>query len=264
MTALPGEATVHPMLLSLAGRTALVTGGGRGIGRAVSLLFGRLGARVVVGYARDERSARGTVEALRAAGAEATAISADLGRDGEPERLVRDAEASLGPLDVLVVNHGIWRRASIDTMAPGDWDETLRVNLGAARALCAEAARRMLPRGKGAIVIVASTAGQRGEAHHSHYAASKGALIAFTQSLAAELGPRGIRVNSVAPGWVLTDMSREALEGAEGQAIAASIPLGRPGRPEEIAGPVAFLASDLASYMHGTVLSVNGGSVMVF
>jgi 3-oxoacyl-[acyl-carrier protein] reductase len=121
----------------------------------------------------------------------------------------------------------------------------------------------MLPRRRGVIVTIASTAGQRGEAHHSHYAASKGALIAFTKSLAAELAPGGIRVNGVAPGWVLTDMSRGALAGDGGRESLAKIPLGRPGTPEEIAGPVAFLASDLASYLYGEILSVNGGAVMV-
>jgi 3-oxoacyl-[acyl-carrier protein] reductase len=113
------------------------------------------------------------------------------------------------------------------------------------------------------MVLVASTAGQRGEAGHSHYAAAKGALIAFAKSLAKEIGPSGIRVNVVAPGWVQTDMTREALKSPEGRVVVDAIPLGRVARPEEIAGPVAFLASDLASYMHGHVLSVNGGSVMV-
>jgi len=252
------------MLLSFAGRAALVTGGGRGIGRAVSLLFGRLGARVAVAYGHDAAAARGTVDDLRAAGAAALALEAELSREGEAERLVREAEQALGPLDILVVNHGIWKRASIEEMTPEQWDETLRVNLSSARGLCAEAARRMLPRGSGAIVVVASTSGQRGEPHYSHYSASKGALIALVRSLGAELGPRGIRVNAVAPGWVLTDMSRAALQTAEGRSdVVSTIPLGRPGTPEEIAGPIAFLASDLASYMHGNVLSVNGGAVMI-
>jgi len=251
------------MLLSLAGRAALVTGGGRGIGRAVSLLFGRLGARVAVAYGHDAEAARDTVERLRAAGADAFALEADLARGGESERLVREAERVLGSLDILVVNHGIWKRAPIEEMTPEQWDETLSVNLSSARGLCAEAARLMLPRRSGAIVVVASTAGQRGEPYHSHYAASKGALLALVQSLGAELGPRGIRVNAVAPGWVLTDMSREALQTSDGEDDVAAIPLGRPGTPEEIAGPIAFLASDLASYMHGNVLSVNGGAVMI-
>jgi 3-oxoacyl-[acyl-carrier protein] reductase len=249
-------------MLSLAGRTALVTGGGRGIGRAVSTLFGRLGARVALAWAQDEAAARDVVRTLRAEGSDAVALGADLSQDGEAERLVRDAEEALGPLDILVVNHGIWRRAPIDTMTSQQWEETLTVNLGSARALCAEAARRMLSRGAGVIVLVASTSGQRGEPYYAHYAASKAGLLALTKSLASELGPRGIRVNAVAPGWVLTDMSRAALDGAERADILDRIPLGRVGRPEEIAGPVAFLASDLASYMHGHVLSVNGGAVM--
>jgi 3-oxoacyl-[acyl-carrier protein] reductase len=250
-------------MLSLAGRTALVTGGSRGIGRAVCVLFGRLGARVAVAYARDESAARDTVRQIEATGATAVALRADLAKDGEAERLVARAEEALGPLDVLVANHGIWKRAPIDTMTPAEWDEMVRVNLTSVQALCAEAARRMAPRGTGALVLVSSTAGQRGEPFHAHYAATKGAVIALAKSLGSELGPRGIRVNCVAPGWVMTDMSREALETAPGDSVRRMIPLGRPGTPEEIAGPVAFLASDLASYMHGHVLSVNGGAVMV-
>ena len=249
-------------MLTLAGKSALVTGGSRGIGRAVCVLFGRLGVRVALAYARDEKAARKAVAEVEAAGSTAVALRADLARDGEAERLVARAEEALGPLDVLVASHGIWKRAPIDTMTPAEWDETVRTDLTSARALCSEAARRMVPRGSGAIVLVASTAGQRGEPFHSHYAAAKGGVIALARSLASELGPRGIRVNCVAPGWVMTDMTRAAIEGAAGGTILRAIALGRPGTPEEIAGPVAFLASDLASYMHGQVLSVNGGAVM--
>ena len=250
-------------MLTLAGRTALVTGGSRGIGRAACVLFGRLGAKVAVAYARDEKAAREVVAEIERAGSKAVALRADLARDKEAERLLEKAEKALGPLDVLVASHGIWKRAPIDTMTAAQWDETVRTNLTSVRALCSEAARRMIPRGSGAIVLVASTAGQRGEPFYSHYAASKGAVIALIRSLGSELGPRGIRVNGVAPGWVTTDMSREAIEGAAGAAILKAIPLGRPGTPEEIAGPVAFLASDLAVYLHGQVLQVNGGAVMV-
>ena len=250
-------------MLTLAGKTALVTGGSRGIGRAVCVLFGRLGARVAVAYARDEKAARQVVAEIESAGSTAVALRADLARDKEAERLVAKAEKALGPLDVLVASHGIWKRAPIETMRPAEWDEMVRTNLTSVRALCSEAARRMAPRGSGTIVLVASTAGQRGEPFHSHYAATKGGVIALTRSLGSELGPRGIRVNCVAPGWVMTDMSRAAIEGSGGAAIRRAIPLGRPGTPEEIAGPVAFLASDLAGYLHGQVLQVNGGAVMV-
>jgi 3-oxoacyl-[acyl-carrier protein] reductase len=250
-------------MLTLAGRNALVTGGSRGIGRAVSSLFGRLGARVAIGYARDEDAARAAAAEVEAAGSRAVCLPADLAVPGEAGRLVARAEEALGPLDVVVLNHGIWKRAAIDTMTEAEWEETMRVNLFSVREACSEAVRRMKPRGRGAIVLVASTAGQRGEPFYSHYAASKGAVIAMTKSLASELGGTGLRVNCVSPGWVTTDMTRDAIAQAPDDAIRRAIPIGRPGEPEEIAGPVAFLASDLASYLHGQVLSVNGGAVMV-
>ena len=247
-------------MLTLAGRNALVTGASRGIGRHTALLMARLGARVAVGYGRDEAAAK---ETLAQTGGAGVVLGADLAKSGEAERLVARAEEALGPLDVLVANHGIWKRAPIDSMSAAQWDEMLATNLTAVRALTSEAARRMLARGRGSIVLVASTAGQRGEPFHSHYAASKGAILALTKSLGAELGPRGVRVNCVAPGWVMTEMSRAALESGPGETIRHAIPLGRPGTPDEIAGPIAFLASDLASYLHGQILSVNGGAVMI-
>jgi 3-oxoacyl-[acyl-carrier protein] reductase len=249
-------------MLTLSGRVALVTGGSRGIGRAIAVLFGRLGARVAVNYQADEAAARDTVAAVAAAGGKAIACRADLSSPDEAARLVSESEEGLGPLDILVVNHGIWKRAPIDAMTPAEWDETVRVNLGGAYAVCHHASRRMIPRRAGTIVTIASTSGQRGEAHYSHYSATKGAMLSFTKSLAAELAPHGIRVNGVAPGWVLTDMTREALRAADKDDIVRKIPLGRPATPEEIAGPVAFLASDLASYLYGEILSVNGGAVM--
>jgi len=250
-------------MLSLEGRRALVTGGSRGIGRAVSVLFAQLGAQLAIGYGHDREAAGETARQVEAAGSRALTLEADLARPGEGARLVARAEEALGPLDTLVLSHGIWKRAAIDAMTAEQWNETLHVNLGSVREACAEAARRMLPRGSGTIVLIASTAGQRGEPFYSHYAATKGALIALTKSLASELGGRGVRVNCVAPGWVLTDMSREALGPVTGDAIRKTIPLGRPGTPEEIAGPVAFLVSDLASYLHGQILAVNGGAVMI-
>jgi 3-oxoacyl-[acyl-carrier protein] reductase len=247
-------------MLSLEGQRVLVTGASRGIGRHTAWLMARLGARLALAYARDEAAARETLAGIRG---EAQLLGADLARDGEAERLVARAEEAIGPLDVLVANHGIWRRSAIERMTDDEWNETLLTNLASVRALCSEAARRMLGRGRGSIVLVASTAGQRGEPFYSHYAASKGAILALTKSLAAELGARGIRVNCVAPGWVATDMSQTALDGTRGDAIRRAIPLGRPGTPDEIAGPIAFLASEMASYLHGQILSVNGGAVMI-
>jgi 3-oxoacyl-[acyl-carrier protein] reductase len=249
-------------VLTLAGKSALVTGGGRGIGRAICVLFGQLGARVAVNYVRDETAARETVSTIERAGGEAYAAPADVSVPEEAGRLVAGAVERHGGLDIAVVNHGIWKPAPIDSMTPAQWEESLRVNVGGAYAVCHHAARHMMARRAGALVLVSSTAGQRGEAGYSHYAASKGALLAFGRSLAAELAPHGIRVNTVAPGWVLTDMTRHVFEGAGAAEAVRPIPLGRPATPEEIAGPVAFLASDLASYIWGEVLCVNGGAVM--
>jgi 3-oxoacyl-[acyl-carrier protein] reductase len=247
-------------MLSLAGRAALVTGGSRGIGRAVCALLSRLGARVAVGYHRDEAAA---AEAVREAGGGAFALRADLADPDQARVLVDESVRRLGTLDVVVVNHGIWKHAPIESMTAEQWAETQQVNLASAWAVCQQAARHMIPRRSGAMILVASTAGQRGEAEYAHYAASKGGMLALTKSLAAELAPHGIRVNGVAPGWVVTDMTRDALAGPGAAAALARIPLGRAGTPEEIAGPVAFLASDLASYMYGEILAVNGGAVMV-
>jgi 3-oxoacyl-[acyl-carrier protein] reductase len=249
-------------MLTLEGRAALVTGGSRGIGRAVCVLFGRLGARVCVNYHRDQKAAEETVGLVRAAGGEAVAIRADVSQHEEAGRLVAEADAKLKGLDIVVASHGLWKRASIHEMTKEQWSETVRTNLDGVYSVCHHAARVMIPRRRGSLILIASTSGQRGEAHYSHYSATKGALISFTKSLASELAPHGLRVNAVAPGWVLTDMSREALSGPEGREALRPIPLGRAGLPEEIAGPVAFLASDLASYLYGEVLCVNGGAVM--
>jgi 3-oxoacyl-[acyl-carrier protein] reductase len=249
-------------MLTLEGRTALVTGGSRGIGRAVCVLFGKLGAKVCVNYVRDEKAANETVALVQQAGGFAFACQADVSQFAEAGRLVAEADRTLQGLDILVANHGIWKRASIAEMTPEQWSETIRTNLDGVYAICHHAARAMIPRRRGSLILITSTSGQRGEAHYSHYSATKGALLSFTKSLASELAPHGLRVNAVAPGWVLTDMSRDTLLGPDGKDALKPIPLGRAATPEEIAGPVAFLASDLASYLYGEVLSVNGGAVM--
>jgi 3-oxoacyl-[acyl-carrier protein] reductase len=250
-------------VLTLEGKAALVTGGSRGIGRAICGHFGLLGARVAVNFIRDEAAAREAVAEVERGGGEAFAVRADVSRPDEAGRLVDETVARFGALDVVVVSHGIWKRAPIQSLTPEQWSETLQVNLGGAYAVCHHAARVMIACRSGSIITIASTAGQRGEANYSHYAASKGALLAFTKSLASELAPHGIRVNTVSPGWVLTDMTRHVFEDPQLREKALRpIPLGRPGTPEEIAGPVAFLASDLASFIYGEVLCVNGGAVM--
>jgi 3-oxoacyl-[acyl-carrier protein] reductase len=250
--------------VSLAGRVALVSGASRGIGRATAALLAQAGARVGVGYEKDERAAEELVATIAKSGGEAAAIRADLSRWDQAGQLVARCTERFGSLDILVVNHGIWKHAPIHRMTERDWDETADINLKGAVALCRFAAEGMKAWHRGNIILIASTAGQRGEAEHAHYAATKGALISLTKSLAPELAKDGIRVNCVAPGWVETDMVREALADSSQRAeIERVIPLARVGRPEEIASAVLFLASDLSSFVTGEILNVNGGAVLV-
>jgi 3-oxoacyl-[acyl-carrier protein] reductase len=251
-------------MINLSGKTAIITGASRGIGAATAVLLARAGARgLVINYARDRQSASRVAAECEKAGARAAAIRADVSRPSQVERMVRETTERFGPPDILVANAGIWKEAAIEAMTEREWDETINVNLKSIYACCRAAARVMLSEGRGRIILISSTAGQRGEAFHSHYAATKGAIISMTKSLAAELGPRGVTVNCVAPGWVATDMTAEALnDPKQRRRIRELIPLGRLATPEEIAGPVLFLASDLASHVNGEVLNVNGGSVM--
>jgi len=250
--------------VDLRGKSALVTGASKGIGAACALGFARLGARVTVHYKTDAAGAAGVVGGLEAGGGQAIAIAADLASWDEGERLVAASEQALGPLDIVVLNHGIWKGAAIDRMTAAEYDEMLDNNLRGVFSVAGAAARRMKERRRGRLILIASTAGQRGEALHSHYAATKGAIISLTKSLAPELAPFGVLVNCVAPGWVGTPMTKEALnDAATRDEFLATIPLRRVATPEEIAGPVLFLASDLATFITGEILNVNGGAVLV-
>jgi 3-oxoacyl-[acyl-carrier protein] reductase len=248
--------------IDLTPRTALITGGSRGIGRAAADLLARAGARVAINYRSDEESANAAVQEIRAAGGEAMALAGDVSQPEQARQLVRDVVKAWERLDILVNNAGIWEE---DVAGRGDievWDRTYAINLRGA-FLVTDAAVPHLIRHGGAIVFVSSTAGQRGEARHSAYAASKGALISYTKSLADELGPRGVRVNCVAPGWVETDMTAATLSNpAQRLEIERDIPLGRIASPSDIAGPILFLVSDLARHIQGEVVNVNGGSVL--
>jgi 3-oxoacyl-[acyl-carrier protein] reductase len=250
-------------MIDLGGRSALVTGGSRGIGRAICLLLARAGARVAVNYRVESPSAALVVDEIERAGGQAFCLSADVSRTDEAEMMVDETVARFLSIDILVNNAGIWRGAPIDELSDGDWNETVGINLTGTFHCIRAAVPAMKKAGFGRIINVASTAGQRGEAFHADYAATKGAIISLTKSLAVELAQHGITTNCVAPGWTVTDMTKEALSGALRDSILASIPLGRAARPEEIAGAVLFLASDLASFVNGEILNVNGGAVLV-
>ena len=248
--------------IDLAGRTALITGGSRGIGRAAADLLARAGARMALNYLRDEASANAAVREIRAAGGEAMALAGDVSQPEQARQLVRDVVAAWERLDIVVNNAGIWDEDPAGEGRLDVWDRTYAINQRGA-FLVTDAAVPHLAKTRGTIVFVSSTAGQRGEARHSAYAASKGALISYTKSLAAELGPRGIRVNCVAPGWVDTEMSAGALGNPiERAEIEKLIPIGRVASAADIAGPILFLVSDLARHLQGEVVNVNGGSVL--
>jgi len=252
-------------MISLAGKAALVTGGSRGIGAATVKLFAEAGADVVFNFQRNREAASEVEAEARKRGTRIESLKCDLGRMGEAKKLVSYAVRRMGRLDIVVVNAGIWNAddAPIETLNERDWDEMIRVNLKSAYGVTHYAAPQMIAQKSGRIIVLSSTAGQRGEAFHSHYAASKGAVISFVKSLASELARYGILVNCVAPGWVDTEMSRPVLATKAGRKFATSaIPLGRVGAPAEIAGAILFLASDLATFVTGEVLNVNGGAVL--
>jgi len=267
--------------LELEGKVALITGGSRGIGAETVRLFAEAGAHVVFNY----RQARQRAEALvRETGAgRRCAIHQELDSAAAGRALVEKTVHEFGRLDILVVNHGVWppEDAPIASMSDDQWRRTMTVNLdsvfGLVQAAVAQMERQAAAAGitwqpgspdqpadpLGHIVLISSTAGQRGEAFHADYAAAKGAIISLTKSLSTELAPRGIRVNCVAPGWVATDMSAPVLGHPEkGARKVAGIPVGRVASPREIAGPVLFLCTPLAGFISGEVLNVNGGSVL--
>lgn len=249
--------------LDLEGRVAVVTGGSRGIGRATALRLAGAGAHVVINYLRGEEAAALTARGVEEAGAKALTVRADVSSLGGAEEVVRAAWETFGRLDVLVCNAGLWEGAAVEEMSEELWGRVIDTNLKGTWALC-RAAVPLLKRARfGRVVIVSSTAGQRGEAFYSNYAASKGGQIAFTKSLAAELGPHGINVNAVAPGWVETEMTAHIFEdGAARAEIERAIPVGRVASAEDVALPILFLCSRWARHITGEVLNVNGGSVL--
>jgi 3-oxoacyl-[acyl-carrier protein] reductase len=248
-------------VLDLRGRVAVVTGGSRGVGRATALLLARAGADVAITFRTRGGAADEVAAGIRAMGRGALVHQAELSREAEAPRLFSRVEEELGPVDLFIGNHGIWPPEDVPLaqMSTDQWRRTLAVNLDSLFFLTREAARRVTRDGR--IVLVGSTAGQRGEAGHGDYAATKGALGSLAKGMAVELAPRGITVNVVAPGWVDTEMAAPALEGNAGKEAVAGIPLGRLATPEDVAGPIVFLCSPLARHATGEVLNVNGGAV---
>jgi 3-oxoacyl-[acyl-carrier protein] reductase len=250
-------------MIRLDGKKALITGGSRGIGRATAIMFAQAGADVAVNYARHETAAEQVKEKIERLGRECVIWRADIAQKKEVDEMVKRLYDRWGRIDILVNNAGIWTYGEMGNMDESVWDETMRLNLDAVFYACNAVVPLMKKNRQGWIVNVASTAAVRGEALHSHYAASKGALIALTKSLSTELAPFGIRVNCVAPGWVDTDMCEEVFRDPEyRKKVEESIPLKRIPPPEDIGGPILFLVSDLARHITGEVLNVNGGSVL--
>jgi 3-oxoacyl-[acyl-carrier protein] reductase len=252
-------------MISLAGKAAVVTGGSRGIGAATVKLFAQAGADVVLSYNKSREAAAQVEQEARKHGTRIESQKAELGKMAEARALIDFARERLGRIDILVANAGVWNEtdAPIEKMTEREWDEMIRVNLKSVYAVIHYTVPHMIAQKGGRIVAISSTAGQRGESLHSHYAASKGAIISMVKGLSTELARHNILVNCVAPGWVDTDMSASVLRNKKlVKAAMAPIPLKRPGTAEEIAGPILFAVSDLATFITGEVINVNGGSVL--
>jgi 3-oxoacyl-[acyl-carrier protein] reductase len=248
-------------MITLKDKVVLITGASRGIGKAAALLFARAGANVGLTCHSRLTDAEAVATEIRGLGRTAWVGAGDLGDATVVDRIFDQVVQALGPLDCFVGNAGIWppEEVPLRELSEARWTATMRANLDAVFLTTRAALRRL--RVPGRIVLVGSTAGQRGEAFHADYAATKGAMIAFVKSLAVECAP-GITVNCVAPGWVDTEMSAPAFGGGGRERITATIPLNRIASAEDIAGPIVFLCSDLARHITGEILNVNGGSVL--
>jgi len=253
------------MQIDLANQVAVVTGGSRGIGAATVQLLAGAGAKVVFNYHRAARAALAVVRSCGPHAPNVVALQADVSRMPDAKRLIGEALRRFGRLDILVANAGIWNvdPAPIERMTERQWDEMMEVNLKGVYSVIHYAVPHMKKRNFGRIIVVSSTAGQRGESLHTHYGASKGGVISLVKGLSTELAPHGILVNCVAPGWVDTDMAASVTGSRSAyRKETRGIPLRRFARPEEVAMPILFLASDLASYITGEILNVNGGNVL--
>lgn len=250
-------------MINLKGKKALISGGSRGIGRATAVLFAKAGADVALSYLHNRSAAEEVKRKIKKAKRECLALKVDISKQDEVSRMVEEVIQAWGQIDILVNNAGIWTYLEIGTGKTGVWKETMEANLDSVFYFTNSVVPHMKAKKRGWIINVGSTAGIRGEALHSHYAATKGALNALTKSWAVEFAPFNIRVNLVAPGWVDTDMCAEVFsDPAFKERVRQSIPLQRIPPPEDIAGPILFLASDLARHITGAIINVNGGSVL--
>lgn len=249
-------------MMNLKDKVALITGASRGIGKATALLFADAGCNLVINYYNNEKNAIEVATSAEKFGVIAKIYRADVSQKSQVDEMVACLIKEFGKIDILVNNAGIWKYATIDQMTEEQLKETMEVNLYGSFYAVTASVPHMIKQKSGNIINVSSTAGQRGEPFHSHYAASKGAIISLTKSLAAELAHFNIRVNCVAPGWVDTDMSHDSLIGEEKEKILSLIPLGRAGAAEEIAGSILFLASELSTFITGEIINVNGGAVL--
>jgi len=251
------------MEIDLTNKVALVTGGSRGIGAAIVKALVEAGADVAFTYITDKASAKRVEMAVKKFGRRCLVLKASVSSQKQVQNTVRKTVRELGRIDILVNNAGIWKYGAIGEMNERQWNETLNINLKSTFLFSNEVVPVMKKQGSGKIINIASTAGQRGEPFHSHYAASKGGMIAFTKSIAAELAPYNIIVNCVSPGWVSTDMTAKELSDPNiSEEIRRIIPRGHVATPEEIAGSVLFLASELSNNLIGSIISTNGGAVM--
>ena len=247
--------------MNLTGKVALVTGASRGIGQATAIELAKAGADVVVNFIGNEAVAQETVEKIEALGRKAIKIKANVGDADDVQAMVDEAIATFGHIDILVNNAGITRDGLLIRMKDSDWDEVLNINLKGVYLVTKAVAKLMVKQRAGRIINMTSVSGVTGNVGQANYAAAKAGVIGFTKTCAKELAARGITVNAVAPGFIETAMT-DVLPEKIKEGIAAIVPFGRMGQPEEIASVVTFLASDFASYITGQVLNVDGGMVM--